>query len=445
MYHENQEKQRDEILARAMMEQDKRVIFRRKNRVAKELEREQQELQNMINIKQEKEFQLLMAKQEEEDEKREEKQRIEVLRQQKLKQLARDHHEVRKLKSQLQELLTKKQQHIQIEQHIIEKELSLLEKEKLKYQIDQKVLEYEKQVKIEESKIKEQQDWYRDSLDCQMLEIDERQEHLFQEFLMEKKLIDQLLLTIQNENNLTFRQKQQEKRQIGNYIREFLQERELFRENERKLEKEEEKELQNYNIMKESKRIAETHKRSALDEVREKIYNQLAENIKIRDLKRQEQEELTFTVARQEIEDKDKAQFKAELEKRTNDKIVLLESYKQHLREKRHAAELESEQKILEREQLLEQLKEDKRMELLTSAAKKRRMSQYHHDLSQLVEYKKKLQNENELNERLLVQKIQNIEQEQQNILEEEKQKIIAEYSLRLKVSEHELRSLVEK
>ena len=440
-----EQKQRDENLARAMMDQDKRVIFRRNNRVARDLEREQKELQDMIRTKQEKEAQLLAAQREHEEEELFEKQRSEALRQKKLKQLAREHHEVRALRSQLQELLTKKQQYIQIEQHSIDKELSLLEKDKLKHQIDQKVLEYERQVKIEELKVKEQQQWYKDSLDCQMTEIDERQEQMFQEFLKEKKLIDDLLVTIQNEDQLTFKQKIQEKLQVQNYIREFLQDRDEFRRNEYKRTLEEDEKIKNYILLKDSKLAADHNKKNALDEVREKIYEQLAANIKIRERERLDQEELSYSTAQHDIEEKEKFVIQNELQKRINDRIVLLDSYKQHLIQKKNSFKTENDSKLKEREELVEQLKEDKRLESLTAAAKKRRMLQYHHELSQLVEFKHKLAKETEINEKNLIQKIHNIENEKQQILNNEKAQIIAEYALRLKVPESQLRTLLEK
>eukprot|EP00835_Amoeboradix_gromovi_P006213 NODE_691_length_5161_cov_0.244567.p2 type:complete len:445 gc:universal NODE_691_length_5161_cov_0.244567:4835-3501(-) len=444
MYHVDQ-KQTEENLARSMIDQDKRVIFRRKNRLAKELERDQNELKEMINDKKNMEERLKLAQREKEVEDALERERLEAMRQSKLKQIARDHHEVRKLKSQLQELLTKKQQRIQMSQHSIEKELSLLEKEKLKHEIEHKVLAYEKELKREENMIREQQKCYRNSLDSQMSEIDERQEHLFQEFLKEKNLIDELLITIQNEDRLTFNQKQREKEQIRDYIREFLREREIYREKERRLEEEENEQIKSYQLAKDSKIAAESYKKSALDEIREKIYEQLSANIKARDKERLEQESLSFENAITQLDERDKAKIELEYQKRITNRIVLLDSYKQHLIQKTNSSNLERSQKLKERECMVEQLKEDKRNELLTIAAKKRKMAEYHSELSQLVAYKKNLDQEIKANESLLAEKIQNIEKEKQDILNVEKQSIIAEFSLRLKVPEMELLKLIEK
>eukprot|EP00834_Sanchytrium_tribonematis_P004725 NODE_248_length_11794_cov_0.876015.p4 type:complete len:447 gc:universal NODE_248_length_11794_cov_0.876015:5330-6670(+) len=439
------EKQKDENLARALMAQEKRVHFRRNNRIAVEFEKERLELEEMIKQKELKETQMLKFKQLQDEEERVENQKRNALRHQKMRQLARENHEVRYLKSQLQELLTKKQQHVQIEQHLIEKELRQLEKEKLRVEIDHKVHDFEVDLQKEENISKEHQNWYKESLDAQLVDIELRQEQMFQEFLKEKHLIDNLVKTIQEENALFSHQKQIDKMQVRQYIKDFLAEQDKYKEKQKLLEKVENDKIKEYVAQKESKKAEDSHKRNALDEVRDKIYEQLAANIKQRDIEQKEREEIIFQVARQKQDEKEKQDIVKEFEKRTNEKIILLDSYKHHLLSKQESRKKDLDIKIKEKERLLEQLKEDKALEQLTLAAKKRRMATYHHELSLLVAYKQKMQVDLENSEKELTLKLLKIDQEKEDLIANEKKKIVAEYSTKLQIPEIELVKYINK
>jgi hypothetical protein len=176
----------------------------------------------------------------------------------------------------------------------------------------------------------------------QLKEKEASREQEYQQFLKEKAMIDEIVKKIQDEDARTAVEKMKLRQTRKEDIDHYLDEKEKIKQLLRQREEEENKKIMEYlaEMEEREKTLKEdSAEKKAFQEVRNKVYEQLAKNREEQEKRKVEYESLKLEVEMAEQEERDMAQEQALFEKRIKDREDYKRQMDQFAREKREREE----------------------------------------------------------------------------------------------------------
>ncbi|KAI9144538.1 tumor suppressor, Mitostatin-domain-containing protein [Paraphysoderma sedebokerense] len=300
------------------------------------------------------------------------------IRERKIKQSIQDNSlELRQLKSCLQSAAMNQERSRQIK----EKQLSQ-QREKNMEQIFLNQLAEKIQREKEEEELKEKEALlkgrnYKEDLQNQLTELEQRKKMDYEQFLKEKAMIDEIARKIAEDDeleHLTRLQKAQESRQ---FIESYLNQRQEWKRLEQQKMEEENQKIELYAKMQREREADLAAKKKANEDQRGAIYEKLASEMEAKEKFKEELEEVRIELSQQEQLDRDRQREQELMEKRIRERLALIDAYKEQIRHKRLLRQKEKEEEEVFRKKMLDKFAEDCRIDQLTAQA--RRLKQLEH------------------------------------------------------------------
>lgn len=273
---------------------------------------------------------------------------------------------------------------------------------------------------------------YQQQLEYQLAEQEEAKCAAYEDFLKEKLLIDEIVRKIFDEDLREAEDRLKKQKETQEYIEDFKKAREMWKESERLHQAEENRRILEFAKQQETRECDRMAVRRAEEAAKDEVRNQLAQELAKQNQDREELQQIRDELRWEEDEEMNRRRDMEALEKQILMRVQLQEVEKQQLEIKKAKKRSEKEEDEKFREEMLAKFAEDDRIEQMN--AQKRRMKQLEHRraVEQLIEDRRK---------QLEAQKkaeMDDIEQERQRqamrqqIIEEERQKLLKEHATKL-------------
>ncbi|XP_014767815.1 meiosis-specific nuclear structural protein 1 isoform X1 [Octopus bimaculoides] len=273
---------------------------------------------------------------------------------------------------------------------------------------------------------------YQEQLDQQMEEQKEKKRLMYEEFLKEKLMIDEIVRKIHEEDQKERECQLEKKRVTQAYIEEYLHNREVW-----KAEEKQKMEAENQRIMEFSRVVDDRENRylqekAERDAVQAKIYQALSEKITEREQAEKELERIRLELHFEEQEEKARQNEKAALEKKLRQRLELQKMNEEQLSMKALKKMTEDEEERMFQDQMMAKFAEDDRLEQMNAQKRRMKVQEHKRAIERLIaEKREKIAREKEENE--MEQKVlQEMANERQKIIEEERQKLLQEHASKL-------------
>lgn len=273
---------------------------------------------------------------------------------------------------------------------------------------------------------------YQEQLDQQMEEQKEKKQHMYKEFLKEKLMIDEIVRKIHEEDQKEHEYELEKKRVTQAYIEEYLQNREIWKAEEKQKMEEENQRIMEFSRLvsdRENKYLQEKAERSA---VQAKIYQALSEKISEHEQAEKELERIRLELCFEEQEEKARQNEKAALEKKLRQRLELQKMNEEQLSMKALKQMTEEEEERMFHDQMMAKFAEDNRLEQMNAQKRRMKVQEHKRAIQRLIAEKREKvvreKEENEMEQKMLLE----MERERQQIIEEERQKLLQEHASKL-------------
>lgn len=406
-----------------------KILLRRLQREAEEVEMDKalEESKRAKNLREQQ------IQQEDELAREMSKLRSKEMQDSKMRQQIREtSHEIRELEAKLKAGYMNKERAFQL----AEKEARRQEEKYYEEQLAQTLQDEwnrAQELEKEQERLKwESSQMYQQQLEYQLTEQEEAKRKAYEDFLREKLLIDEIVRKIFDEDLREAEDRLLKQKQTQAYISEFKKAREMWKENERLQLAEENRKILEFakqQQTRESNRMAiRRAEEVAKDKVRTELACQLAKQNEDRDELQQIRDELAW----EEEEEQNRLRERAEREKQIRMRLELQEVERQQLQVKAAKKQAEKDEDDQFRQEMLAKFAEDDRIEQMN--AQKRRMKQLEHRraVEGLIEDRRKQFEAEKAAEMQEIEQEQQRQATRQQIIEEERQKLLQEHAKQL-------------
>ncbi|XP_066491525.1 meiosis-specific nuclear structural protein 1 [Tiliqua scincoides] len=416
-----------------MWEAEDRVEKKRVTRMLREEEEEQRIEEAIQRAEESKRLKALELEQEEKLAAELARLNHDKLKDEKMRQQIRENSiELRELEKKLKSAYVNKERAAQI----AEKEVLKYEKMKSDAELAKAMKEaQERAVKEEsaaESKRSQEKVLYQQELEKQLEEQEIRKQTAYEEFLRDKLLIDDIVRKIYDEDEMAKQKRLEKMKATQRFIEEFKKDQAIRRKRQREEMEEENRKIMEFANMwqqREDNRMAKVHQD---EERKRKLTQTIAENLEREQREREELEQIRAELYYEELAESDRKKELEEMEKKIRQRLELRRSYEEQLAMKVMLLQARREEEEAFRQTMLAKFAEDDRIEQMN--AQKRRMKQLEHrkEVAKLIEERRKqflTDKERELEERQLEERRQGFVND---IIEEERQKLLKEHAVKL-------------
>lgn len=408
---------------------DSKILLRRKQRETHELEMDHA-LEESQKGKEEREQQL---HQEEELAQEMARLRTKEMQDGKLRQQIRETSlEIRELEAKLKAGYMNKERAAQLAEKEARKNEEMFYEEQLAQTLQdewnraQELEREQERLKWESSKM------YQQQLEYQLAEQEDAKRAAYEDFLREKLLIDEIVRKIFDEDLREQEERLNKQEQTRSYIEEFKKAREMWKENERLQQAEENRRILEFAEQQESRETDRMAVRRAEEEAKDQVRNQLSDKLAQQNKEAEELQQIRDELAWEEDEEQNRLKTKAEHERQIRMRLELQDVERQQLHIKAAKKQAEKEEDDQFRQEMLAKFAEDDRIELMN--AQKRRMKQLEHKraVEALIEDRRKQFEAEKANEMSEMEQEKQRQAMRQQIIEEERQKLLKEHAKKL-------------
>lgn len=303
---------------------DERVEKLRMVREEQELAREMERERALAAAERERRRNAIVKEQDEALANELHRRKVEQTRDVKMKQrVVETSHEIRELEAQLKQAYMNKERHVQV----AEKERQIGLQQQKERVIDEQ-MELERQKGIMAEAYREhmrRQDMLAavDDLKAQMADAEVRRQHAYHEFLKEKAQVDAIIAKIQAEDEAEQLARLHKQAETKEYIAHFVHEREAFKRQRLAQLEEENRKILEFAAYKAAREEAEEAKKAGKQEARDRIAEQIANDIRKRNAERDELEHLRNELAEEEAEERRLADERDEFEQRVRMRLEM--------------------------------------------------------------------------------------------------------------------------
>ncbi|KAI9363412.1 tumor suppressor, Mitostatin-domain-containing protein [Zopfochytrium polystomum] len=234
--------------------------------------------------------------------------REEQIREEKLRQSIRENsEELRELEKKLNYAYMNKERAIQIQQrHLFLQKERAAEAERI-HEMNLQLEEQRRKELEQEQAMYERSLQYRDALQSQLADSDVRKQAEYEQFLRDKAMVDEIVQKILEEDSREQQARLEKQRETKQFIEEFMQERERWKEQERLRQVAENQRIQEYARLQIQREEEMREKRKAIDEEKNVIYDKLAAEMERQERAKAELEQLRIDLYQEEAEEKERA------------------------------------------------------------------------------------------------------------------------------------------
>nr|XP_023027239.1 meiosis-specific nuclear structural protein 1-like [Leptinotarsa decemlineata] len=343
-------------------------------------------------------------------------------------QLRENSHELRDLERKLKAAYINKELAAQIAQKEAERE-----NEKIQENRTQEILkmawveesEYKKKL-AQEDMIKKQQ--YKQELQDQMILREKSKRHLYEEFLREKKLIDDVIQRIHDEDEREASEKMCKMKRTREEMDAFKEAQEVWRKRKRIEIEEENRRIEEYLLSKAEGIKARQEEQAKQEALKAHLSDVIAKQLYEESMKQKERDDIIQDLLEEEQKEALEKRHREEIEKQIRKRIEIRESLDQQMLDKQRILRQEADDDRKFKEQMLEKLAEDEKLEQLSAQRKRMRMLQLRRDVEQMmIERRQKHAEELQLLINLEEQAHMEME-ERKRIVEEERHRMLREH-----------------
>ncbi|KAJ8921789.1 hypothetical protein NQ315_008415 [Exocentrus adspersus] len=300
-------------------------------------------------------------------------------------QLRENSHELRDLERKLKAAYIHKGLHAQMAEKEAEKA-----NEKIQEQRAQDILrtawseeaEYKTKLKQEDILKKAQ---YRKELQDQMILREKAKRYCYEEFLREKKMIDDIVQRIHDEDERELQEKMCKMKRTRDEMIAFKQAQELWRKRKAEEIEAENRRIQEFLAAKAADVKARSDDRAKREQVKAKISEDIAKQIYEERAKKQEREDIIQELLELEKKEEIERRNRQDIEKQIRHRLEIRESLARQLQEKEERLQQEAGEDARYRNEILAKLAEDEKLEQLSDQKKRMKMLQLRKDVEQMI------------------------------------------------------------
>lgn len=290
----------------------------------------------------------------------------------------------------------------------------------------------EMEKELQEQKKFEEVVRYQQELERQLEEKERKRLEAYDEFLKEKLMVDEIVRKINEEDQMELQLRLEKVTTTQRYIEDFKKQQAEWRRLEReKVEAENRRiiEFAQYQQRKEEDRMAKVRER---EQAKETLHKMLSEQIEIEKRQREKMERVREELYLEEQAEAARQQEIEEMEKRIRQRLELQQTRREMMAFKQLRIQAEKEEEEAFRQTMMAKFAEDDRIEQMN--AQKRRMKQLEHKraVEKLLEDRRQqylAEQEREEEERAMEQER---EDQRRKIIEEERQRLLKQHATKL-------------
>nr|CAI5864701.1 unnamed protein product [Callosobruchus analis] len=285
--------------------------------------------------------------------------------------------------------------------------------------------EKKKLIKLEEMNKKAQ---YKQELQDQMILREKAKRHQYEEFLIQKKLIDDIIQCIHDENEREAARKICKMKEIRFEMEGFKKAQELWKQKKRAELDEENRKIQEFLASKEADVKKGQQEKAQREALKAQLSEKIAKEMYAQKARQKERDDIIQELLEEEEKEKIEKRHREDLEKQIRQRIETRDSLEMQIREKEEKQRQENEEDAKIRAELLEKLAEDAKLDQLSDQKRRMKMLQLRRDTERMmIERRQKHAEEMQL--------LMKIEEEAQaeleikrKIVEEERHRMLGEH-----------------
>eukprot|EP00002_Diphylleia_rotans_P022168 TRINITY_DN4340_c0_g1_i1.p1 TRINITY_DN4340_c0_g1~~TRINITY_DN4340_c0_g1_i1.p1 ORF type:complete len:493 (-),score=146.93 TRINITY_DN4340_c0_g1_i1:487-1965(-) len=418
---------------RSNLSSDDRVENKRRQR---ETEEEWMQAQKITAMQQERINSETMRRKMEDEERmakelkrrQEEKMREEKM----LQRIRQESDEIRQLESKLQAAYVNKERSGQLE----EKKLIDEQKKAIERVIDEdmerlRVNTVRREAEIQQAR-RDAAVTSKKQLEDQMQEREDAKRKLYEEFLRDKMLIDEIVQKIQMEDQAEATSRLHKQKETREFINQYLYDREKWKQEEaRRIEEENKMILQHAEQQQQRDQSAKDRVRQQQAE-RDRVAEKLSEEVRRQKAEKERYEDIRTELAMEEAELKQRQRDREALEKKIRQQIELMQAneFFQQQRQERKRMEAAEEEKF--RVMMMEKLAEEDRIEQMNAQKRRLRVEQHRRQVEDLIEQRRQMRLQQKEDEAEQLMREKEIQELRNKLIEQERQRLLREHAIKL-------------
>ncbi|XP_018649323.1 hypothetical protein Smp_068350 [Schistosoma mansoni] len=281
----------------------------------------------------------------------------------------------------------------------------------------------------EEIRRKQSQIQLRNELDTQIMEQVELRKKVYQEFLHDKQMVDEVVKRIKQEDEYEQQKRQKKKELIRQEIDQFQKEREEHIKAEKENLKKELEAVNAYTAKKDNEQQLIKAAIKSRQEHIEKLQDELGKRLLEKEKERKEVEEIRQTLILEENDKKIREERENQWITNLNNQRKLYEDYKEQLLLKEQQKQIEKQEALQIRNYMLAKFEEDKRLEQEELEKRHLKQMEYANEAHKLlIEKRQRIMQEYEQAKKELDAEKQRI-LEEKRIVEEERQHLLRQHA----------------
>ena len=273
----------------------------------------------------------------------------------------------------------------------------------------------------------------RSVLQGQMAERERAKQLAYEQFLKEKAVIDNIVASIEADDQSKLALQLSKQRELQENIRTYLEERAVWRAEEKKRAEYELRKIHEFQAMQEARHEEMMRLRQSKADRQDKVLERITAEIEAKKREEDEMQKLLYELYQEEAESKALAEIKAREAKINAMRRDMIESneYQKAFKQQKRLTQAREEDEF--RAKMMAKFSEDKRLEQLNQERRRREMAEYKNEVEQIIQERKALYEqavEAELAQRRVLQE----EMEYKlAVVEAERQRLLQEYAKDLK------------
>mmetsp|Transcript_127981 Transcript_127981/g.221149 ORF Transcript_127981/g.221149 Transcript_127981/m.221149 type:complete len:466 (-) Transcript_127981:995-2392(-) len=251
----------------------------------------------------------------------------------------------------------------------------------------------------------------------------------YQEFLREKKMVDDIVAKIQEEDTRDRHAHLEKQKQTRQYISQYLKDREDFKRQEKARAEAEDQEILRF-MAEQNKRKEDMRSENNAKEIqKQKMLAEQSAKIEGERRRKEEMEDILIEYYQELREEADRKAEQDRVEKRLRDRIAMIEAneYQKSIKAARVEDEKREEEEF--RRVMMEKFAEDDRIEQMNAMKRNQKRAEHNREVQRLIEARREMreaERQREVDEINLARKR---EDRRQEIIEQERQRLLQEHA----------------
>jgi hypothetical protein len=269
----------------------------------------------------------------------------------------------------------------------------------------------------------------RGVLQGQMAEKELAKQLAYEQFLKEKAIVDSVVASIEADDAEKMKMQLSKQKELQENIRTYLEERSLWRAEEKKRAEYELRKIQEYQQLQESRHQELMRQKKNKTDAADKVLEKITAEIEAKKREEEAMQNLLYELYQEEAESKALAEIRAreeKINKMRRDMVEANEYQKAYKQQKRMNQQREED---AFRVKMMEKFAEDKRLENLNLERRRREVQEYKNEVEAIIQERKALY-EQSVEQELAARRAEQQEMEYKlQVVERERQRLLEEYA----------------